>query len=296
MIKIGILGSQGMAGSTICSYFSSKNYKVLEINTSGISRCGNDVVKFDVMKSDFSTLRSKLIDLDYLINCAGVIKHKINDEDFKSVELAIKLNSLLPFQITELSAELNFKIIQLATDCIFSGDLGNYDEKSKSTPFDFYGYSKILGEHLHKNLMTLRCSFVGKEINSKLEFLEWVLDPGGDRNKIGYSNHYWNGITTYHLARIIEGVLLNGLFNHGTFHVVPQDAVSKLELGLEILNAFNEKGIKFDSGQSPKYCNRILSTLYPSFNDTLWASAGYEKPLRISEMLVEYAIWARKSL
>jgi dTDP-4-dehydrorhamnose reductase len=61
------------------------------------------------------------------------------------------VNSIFPIELTELAQELGFKVIQIATDCVFSGDKGSYTESDTKDPIDNYGYSKVLGEHQDKN-------------------------------------------------------------------------------------------------------------------------------------------------
>ena len=38
------------------------------------------------------------------------------------------------------------KIFQIATDCVYSGRLGKYNEKSEHDDTDIYGVTKSLGE------------------------------------------------------------------------------------------------------------------------------------------------------
>jgi nucleoside-diphosphate-sugar epimerase len=78
MTKIAIIGTQGMLGSAVCRYFSDKNHQILEINSSGKNRGSNRVIQFDILKNDIKELRQNLKNIDYVINCAGLIKHKIN--------------------------------------------------------------------------------------------------------------------------------------------------------------------------------------------------------------------------
>jgi dTDP-4-dehydrorhamnose reductase len=118
--NIAIIGTQGMLGSAVCRYLSEKNYRILEVNSSGITQSNNQVTKFDIAQDDLDKLEKDLSNIDFVVNCAGLIKHKIDENNLTSINDLIKINSLFPFELSKLSHKLNFKIIQPATDCAYS--------------------------------------------------------------------------------------------------------------------------------------------------------------------------------
>jgi len=292
MIKIAVIGTQGMLGSAVCRYLSEKNYQILEINSSGKTQSSNLVTQFDIAVNEIEKLENNLKGINFVINCAGLIKHKIDKNSIESFNNLIRINSLFPIQLTNLSKKLNFKVIQVATDCVYSGERGNYSESDIKDPVDYYGYSKVLGEHSDSNLITLRCSLVGRELNSKVEFLEWILAHGKEKEITGFTDHFWNGLTTLHFAKIVNAIIAGNNFKAGTFHLVPSDSVSKFELAKIILEFFGKSDVKITQSQSSKAVNRILTTNYQEFNNGIWRNAGYNNPLTISEMVKEYALWA----
>jgi len=295
MQKIAVIGTQGMLGSTVCRYFTEKNYQVLEINSSGATQSNNKVTKFDITQDNLNELEKDLSDIDFVVNCAGLIKHKIDKNSLTSINNLIKINSLFPFELSKLSHKINFKIIQPATDCAYSGLKGNYTETDAKDPVDLYGYSKVLGEHIDMNLLTLRCSLIGRELSTKLEFLEWVLSQSPENSLSGFTNHYWNGVTTLAFAKIVSGLIESEKFTPGTFHVLPKDSVSKFELANIISINFGMTGTNMTQSQSPKAINRTLATNFEQFNSDLWNAAGYNEAPTISEMVKEYSLWAQSA-
>jgi dTDP-4-dehydrorhamnose reductase len=289
--NIAIIGTQGMLGSAVCRYLSEKNYRILEINSSENTQSNNEVTKFDITQDNLDKLEKDLSSIDFVVNCAGLIKHKIDENSLTSISDLIKINSLFPFELSKLSHKLNFKIIQPATDCVYSGLKGNYSETDAKDPVDLYGYSKVLGEHIDMNLLTLRCSLIGRELSSRLEFLEWVLGHSPENSLKGFTNHHWNGITTLAFAKIVSGLIEGEKFTPGTFHVLPRDSVSKFELAKVISIDFGMTDIKVTKSQSPKAINRTLATNFMQFNGDLWNAAGYNKVPTISEMVKEYSLW-----
>jgi len=289
--NIAIIGAQGMLGSAISRYLSEKNYRILEVNSSGITQSNNKVTKFDITEDSLDKLEKDLSDIKFVVNCAGLIKHKINEKSLTSLSDLIEINSLFPFELSKLSHKLNFKVIQPATDCVYSGLKGNYSESDTKDPVDLYGYSKVLGEHIDINLLTLRCSLVGRELSTKLEFLEWVLSHSPEKSLKGFTNHHWNGITTLAFAKIVSGLIEGKKFTPGTFHVLPNDSVSKFELAKIISINFGMTDAEMTQSQSPKAINRTLATNFEQFNSDLWKAAGYNKVPTISEMVKEYSLW-----
>jgi len=280
-----------MLGSAVCRYLSEKNYHILEINSSGNTQSNNEVTKFDVTQDNLDKLEKDLSSIDFVVNCAVLIKHKIDENSLTSISDLIKINSLFPFELSKLSHKLNFKIIQPATDCVYSGLKGNYSETDAKDPVDLYGYSKVLGEHIDLNLLTLRCSLIGRELSSRFEFLEWVLGHSPENSLKGFTNHHWNGITTLAFAKIVSGLIEGEKFTPGTFHVLPRDSVSKFELAKVISIDFGMTDTKVTQSQSPKAINRTLATNFMQFNGDLWNAAGYNKVPTISEMVKEYSLW-----
>lgn len=288
---MAVIGTQGMLGSAVCRYLTDEKFQVIEINSTGQTQSNNSITKFDIASESINNLRGILSNVDYVINCAGLIKHKIEENNLNSLNNLIRVNSIFPIELTELARELGFRVIQIATDCVFSGARGSYAESDIKDPIDNYGYSKVLGEHLDNNLITLRCSLIGKELNTKVEFLEWVLSQGIKSEIKGFTDHFWNGLTTLHFAKIVNGIIKREQFKDGTFHLVPKDSVTKFDLAKNIANSFERSDIRITQGSSSKAINRVLATNYPQVNSDLWLNAGYNNPLGIIEMIKEYALW-----
>ena len=291
MTDIAIIGTQGMLGSAVSRYLSEKKFRILEINSSGITQGNNQVAKFDITQDNVDKLEKYLSGIDFVVNCAGLIKHKINEKSLTSLSDLIKINSIFPFELSKLSHKLNFKVIQPATDCVYSGLKGNYSESDTRDPVDLYGYSKVLGEHIDMNLLTLRCSLIGRELSTKLEFLEWVLSHSPEKSLKGFTNHHWNGITTLAFAKMVCGLIDGKKFTPGTFHVLPNDSVSKFELAKAISINFGVTDTEITPIESPMPINRTLATIFEQFNSELWKAAGYNKVPTISEMVKEYSLW-----
>ena len=169
-MKVLILGGEGMLGHSLYANLVAKfevkavvksKEKALLVNNNFNPRDLLDGV--DLEKEE----EIEQLILDYspnvVLNATGIIKQK-NVEDL--VISSIKLNSLLPHILSQLSLKLDFKLICFSTDCVFSGKKGLYNETDIPDPVDLYGYTKFLGEQIKEGLV-LRTSFIGLELESK---------------------------------------------------------------------------------------------------------------------------------
>lgn len=295
MASILIIGSTGMLGSAVTKYLSKSTNKIIESNTSGKSIVlTNTCIKFDIEKQKIPDLFPfDFGEPDFVINCSGLIKHKIDETSPELIERAYKVNSYFPNELSEFCNSLDTKIIQIATDCVFTGSTGGYAENSNHDAKDVYGDSKSKGEIAAKNMMVLRCSVIGREYNSHVELMDWILNHPVGSKISGFTNHYWNGLTTLHFARIVSGIIESEIFESGTHHVLPVDSVSKFELIELICEGFGRQDIEIKATEAGSFVDRRLSTKYPEKNIEFWQYAGYDKPLSIREMIAEYSNWIR---
>jgi len=290
MIKILILGSTGMLGNQITKVLSNR-FTVIEANRTGIPV----VTKNRSFKIDARNIESiinvfeKGDDFDYVLNCIGSIKQLISQSS-QSVQNAIYLNALLPHALDELSKQHDFRVIQICTDCVFSGELGGSSENTPHDAIDIYGKTKSLGEVESKNTMNIRCSIVGKEINSSNSLLDWFLARPTNSKVVGYTNHFWNGVTTLHFSRVVQALILNNNFNPGTFHLIPADQISKHGLLSVFAEEYNRMDVEIEPIDMKIKVDRTLKTLHPELNNRMWSGAGYSSPPSIKNMINELRI------
>jgi dTDP-4-dehydrorhamnose reductase len=284
--KVLILGVSGMLGHTCFGYFNDLD----EYEAYGTWRKPSvgRIRTFDALTDSVADLINE-IEPDWIINCIGVIKQKIDENSQISVDNTLKLNQFFPYEIARSVAGSRIKVIQIATDCVFNGVTGGYSEMSPHDAIDLYGKSKSRGEVVSPEFLNLRVSIIGKEIESNYSLVSWFLSQKIEAKVDGYINHLWNGVTTQSFARIVAGIILKHEFLCGTFNVVPMDHVSKYEL-LQLLGKYlGREDISIRPFETPISINRTLSTIYPNFNNTIWRSAGYMAIPSIEELIQELA-------
>lgn len=183
MSKILVLGHKGMLGRAVVKYLTQAGYLIETTET----RWGEPQFEEMVNKSD----------AEFIINCIGKIPQK---------KPAAKEYESLNFDLPVFLESTSKKIIHPSTDCEFSGELPPkevYTKTSKRDAVDTYGQSKAKIsakiENEFKNTKIIRTSIIGHENSTSLSLLDWFLSQSGEIN--GFTNHFWNGITTLEWAK-----------------------------------------------------------------------------------------------
>ncbi len=165
------------------------------------------------------------------VNAVGVIKQV---PLAKNVITTLSVNSIFPHQLNELSEKFQFRLINISTDCVFSGEKGNYSESDLADAHDLYGKSKYLGEVVAGSCLTLRTSIIGRELKTSNSLVEWFLSNRG-RSVKGFVNAIYTGFPTVVLADILSNIIENYPNLCGLYHV-SSEPINKFNL----LNHINE--------------------------------------------------------
>ena len=140
--SIYILGSEGLLGSALKKYLKNVEMKNFQIFT--IAKKNSD---FNINLKNFSKLKKILHKnkIDILINCAAHTNLIKCENSFRKIN---KINVLLPKFLNELSKKLNFKLVHISTDSIYSSSK-KYKQNKENDKISYsnnYSKSKFLAE------------------------------------------------------------------------------------------------------------------------------------------------------
>jgi dTDP-4-dehydrorhamnose reductase len=245
MKNILILGTGGMLGYAVTEYYKRNNYNVTAI----------DIGEYNIATEPIEKLENFLPGIEVLINCAGVIKPMIAS---MSVEDVLRINSIFPWNLAKLCNKHNIKLFHITTDCVYTGNKGNYNETDYFDADDIYGMTKNAGDTT--DCMTLRTSIVGEEKGQKRSLLEWARSMAG-KEVNGFLNHLWSGVTTLYFAEIVEKIINQNLYQKGVFHVHSPNTVNKYEL-LQIFDRVYDLNMKINPVDAKQPCDRSLSSIF----------------------------------
>jgi len=242
-MKILIIGGSGMLGHKLLQIWQNKfdvwtivrenfqyyeKYKIYE----------SDKTLDNINIQNINLLKEKIkqIEPDVVVNAVGIIKQV---PLAKNVINTLLINSIFPHQLSELAEEFEFRLINISTDCVFSGEKGNYSESDLADAQDLYGKSKHLGEVVTGNCLTLRTSIIGRELETSHSLVEWFLSNRGESVK-GFVNAIYTGFPTIVLADIMSNLIENHPDLCGLYHV-SSEPINKLNLLRLINEAYQAK-------------------------------------------------------
>jgi dTDP-4-dehydrorhamnose reductase len=280
-----VLGANGMLGSMLVRVLAGYP----EIDVVGSGRAGQEGRPgFEVGRDSLDGLLTS-IRCDWVLNAIGVLDRHINVSDPASVASAITVNAEFPNRLAVATRGAQ-QVINFATDGVYSGRRGPYDEQAEQDAVGVYARTKGLGEVQAAHVVNLRCSIIGPEEPPAVSLLGWALSRPQGASITGFTNHLWNGLTTFHLAKICVALVLGEVAGlPSTLHVVPHDAVSKAELLRHSVESFGRSDLTVRPRPEAEAVDRRLGTAYPEINARLWAAAGYARPPTIFEMVSELA-------
>jgi dTDP-4-dehydrorhamnose reductase len=254
MKTIIVLGASGMLGKYMVDYLVQK-YPIIFINRDRLD--AEHARMADIAYGPFQSYMEPGVTL---INCIGMIKPQV---DKYGTLAAIRVNSVFPHLLSEVCEKRKVKMFHITTDCVFSGNDGRYVESSPHDAADVYGRTKSLGEPT--NCMNLRTSIIGEEAN-KRSLLEWVRSNAG-KTINGYGAHEWNGVTCLQLAKVVEFLIENDIYEPGIRHIFTDQSISKFQL-VQIINDVYKLGITVTPVETKK-CDRTLRSELSPLNITI---------------------------
>jgi len=160
-----------------------------------------------------------------VVNCIAVTKRR---EAPARPTASILLNAWLPHRLAEWTAAHDARLITLSTDCVFDGARGGYTEDDEPNARDVYGRTKALGEVAYGNALTLRTSFVGRELEHGTELLEWFLAQDGKTVR-GFRGALYTGISSLYCADLIGDIIERFPRLHGLYQVT-SEVITKHDL------------------------------------------------------------------
>ncbi len=119
--------------------------------------------------------------------------------------------------------------------------------------------------------------------------MDWFLNQPKNAKVNGFTNHRWNGVTTYHFAKICLGIIKQNLKLPSLTHIIASDKPSKAAILEYFAKHFGRQDITIKKVKAPKVINRTLATKDEKTNLQIWQAAGYHKAPTIKAMIEELA-------
>lgn len=222
MAKILILGASGLLGHKLFQTLSARFDNVTGLLhgdrqrfvATGLFDSTNTVDQFEA--NDFDSVLEQLNQFspDVIVNAVGITKRRKGITDAR---YARRINADFPALLSQWVTQRDRRLIHFSTNCVFDGTKASYTESSPPDCQTIYGSTKAAGEVSAAGALTLRTSFIGRELAHYTELLEWFLAQKG---KVigGYTSSLFSGVSTQYLSRVVADVIefhpkLSGLYN-----------------------------------------------------------------------------------
>ena len=242
-MRVLVLGSNGMAGHLIKEHLSS--YSKFEL--------------FGIKDEFFLTFNNNHLEA-ILENKPDIIINALRltvKESEENPKLAIIINSIIPKKLEFFFYNSNIRIIHLSTDCVFSGNKGDYKDTDIPDGASVYSLTKLNGEILNSKDFTIRTSYIGPNINGKSEELfDWFMKQNG--NVDGFNSSIWNGVTTLELSKMIYLAIINKY--SGLYHLGSKQKISKYHLLKLIKKQWDKKNILISKVEGQKIDRSLIDT------------------------------------
>ena len=231
-MRVLILGGDGMLGHRLLRQFAHGHEVRVTLHREiaayahfGLFDRHNAADKVDVR--DIGRVAAVIADFrpQAVVNAAGIVKQR---PEAGEADISNEVNALFPHRLAQMCREHAARLVHLSTDCVFSGEKGNYAESDPPDPVDVYGRSKLEGEVTAPGAITLRTSMIGPELDRKTGLVEWFLAQKGKTIK-GWRKAIFSGFTTAELARLIDMLLTRHPAAHGLYHA-SSAPISKFDL------------------------------------------------------------------
>jgi dTDP-4-dehydrorhamnose reductase len=240
MKKVLVLGGSGMLGHKVWQLASERTDAYATIRAERLSGPAGAILRPErtitgVSAEEPETVSRALDEsgAELVVNCVGIVKQ---DERASDPVASIEVNSLFPHRLAHLCASRGVRVVQISTDCVFSGRQGDYSETDTPDPEDLYGRSKLLGEIDGEGCLTFRTSIIGRELERALGLVEWFLAQRGGEIR-GFTRAVFSGLTTGALAQAILDLADRHPDLHGIWHLA-SEPITKHDLLVALRDAY----------------------------------------------------------
>ena len=126
-----ILGGQGMLGHKLFQILSPHFETFATFRQAGgpwtrfplYQRTAQTVTGVDARQFDSVVRAFAQVQPNVVVNCIGIIKQL---DAAKDPVASLEVNALFPHRLAQLCLATNARLIHVSTDCVFSGQKGNY--------------------------------------------------------------------------------------------------------------------------------------------------------------------------
>lgn len=238
VIKVLITGSNGLLGSNLVQFFSSKNsYEVF--STSLNSSQFNNFIPGELLNNDFVKKLTDKVQPQIIINTVGPVNLERCEEE---PSYARKIAVDTAVNVARSAKERGARLIHISTDHLFDGKSSMYSEDDAAAPVNIYGKMKLEAEEkmlqLNPEAAIVRTNFYGwSPLSHPPTFGEWIYNSLKTKTPIKlFTDYYFTPIEVTYLAESLEEVARSDFY--GIVNIAGSERCSKYEFGMVLSTVF----------------------------------------------------------
>lgn len=173
------------------------------------------------------------------------------------------------------------KLIFLSSNAIFDGTEAPYSEKSKPSPINYYGKTKLMGEmSIEKSgipyaIVRLLLMYGWNNPMQRDNPVTWLLKKLESKQEVKLVNDtYTNPVYNEQAAEAVWQIIKKN--KEGIFHIAGKDRVNRYEFGVMVAKIFG-----YDTKMILPVSSDYFSGIAPRMPDTTYDTKKMEKELQI---------------
>ena len=278
-MKIVITGCDGQLGKEIVKQLNREE-KISGNELFALNRLKLDISDFNKVNKYISSIKP-----DVVINCAAFTKVDLCEDE---IELAYKINSIGPKNLSICCEKVNAKLVQISTDYVFDGKNKNlYREDDITNPQSVYGKSKLLGEKYVQDFCSkyfiIRTAWLYGDGNN---FVNTMLKLSESKDEINVVNDQIGTPTsTVDLAKVILKLIYTE--NYGLYHGTNKGYCSWYDFAKKIFE-IKKIDIKVNPINSEEYISKVKRPQYSVLDNFLLRIINLDEFRNWEDALYEY--------
>lgn len=278
-MKIVITGCDGQLGKEIVKQLNREE-KISGNELFALNRLKLDISDFNNVNKYISSIKP-----DVVINCAAFTKVDLCEDE---IELAYKINSIGPKNLSICCEKVNAKLVQISTDYVFDGKNKNlYREDDITNPQSIYGKSKLLGEKYVQDFCSkyfiIRTAWLYGDGNN---FVNTMLKLSESKDEINVVNDQIGTPTsTVDLAKVILKLIYTE--NYGLYHGTNKGYCSWYDFAKKIFE-IKKIDIKVNPINSEEYISKVKRPQYSVLDNFLLRIINLDEFRNWEDALYEY--------
>ena len=232
-MRIFITGGGGLLGSKLAEVATAEGHEVFSGYCHHVPEFGISA-KFNLEKPGEISKAINDAKPDIVFHTAALTDVDKCETD---KDLAHRINVRGTEFVLEAARDVGSFLVYVSTDYVFDGEHGMYREEDETSPVNYYGLTKLLGEKFCDCVARTCVIYGARPASGKANFALWLIERLGQGEKVNIvTDQYITPTLNTNLAEMLLDAGKKRL--RGTFHMAGATRVSRYEFARELCEVF----------------------------------------------------------